>query len=101
VKVGYTYQDEMCNIFFLYFTKNGTGVTGLCTGSVNSSLEARMPDSASVRPPFKFFGNWTYTLNEEPVVRQKINGMGIHIILFFDLFLIFYLILIKKRNQGP
>jgi hypothetical protein len=77
VTVGYKHRDEMCIVNLMYYTTNRTGAMNLCFGSFNSSLEALIPDSASIKPSFKYFGNWTYSTIEEPVIGHKIYGISL------------------------
>jgi hypothetical protein len=76
VNAGQKHHDEMCNIYLMYYTENRKGVMDLCFGSKNSSLEALIPDKASIKPPTKYVGNWTYATSEEPVVLKTFSGIA-------------------------
>jgi hypothetical protein len=74
VNVGYKHQEEMCIIYLMYYTENRRGVMDLCFGSKNSSLEALMPDKASIKPPAKYVVNWTYPTSEQQVSLHTFSG---------------------------
>jgi hypothetical protein len=71
VKAGPRHQDEMCNIYFMFFTENSNNVTDMCVGHSNRSLEELIPDKAKIRPLITYAGNWTYPTIKEPAFSKK------------------------------
>lgn len=51
VYAGATHNDEMCNIYLMYYADSTENVMDTCSGSAFPQLENIMPDEAFVRPP--------------------------------------------------
>lgn len=50
VYAGSTHNDEMCNIYLMYYTENTEGVQDTCSGSTYPQLETIIPAEALVKP---------------------------------------------------
>lgn len=51
VYAGSTHNDEMCNIYLMYYADSTDGVMDVCAGSSYPQLETIIPDEAYVKPP--------------------------------------------------
>lgn len=51
IYAGGTHNDEMCNIYLMFYAENIDDVMRMCSGSAYPQLESVIPDEASVRPP--------------------------------------------------
>lgn len=47
---GDTHNDEMCNIYLMFFTEHANDIPKTCSGNHNSALEALMPIESEIRP---------------------------------------------------
>lgn len=50
VYAGSTHNDEMCNIYLMYYADSTDGVMDVCAGSSYPQLETIIPDEAYVKP---------------------------------------------------
>ena len=51
VYAGSTHNDEMCNIYLMYYTDNADDVMDVCGGNTYPSLERDIPAEADHKPP--------------------------------------------------
>ena len=47
---GPTHNDEMCNIYIMFYTENAQEVMGTCAGNSHPTLEQQIPADAKVKP---------------------------------------------------
>jgi hypothetical protein len=58
VYAGPTHNDEMCNIYIMYYTDNSDDVMGVCSGNTYPTLEKAIPADAEEKPaPLASFNN--------------------------------------------
>ena len=50
VYAGSTHNDEMCNVYLMYYTDNAEDVMGTCSGNTYPKLESAIPDEAQIKP---------------------------------------------------
>ena len=51
VYAGSTHNDEMCNVYLMYYADNVDDVMDICDGNAYPQLESVIPAEAEVRPP--------------------------------------------------
>ena len=50
IRQGSTHNDEMCNVYIMYYTENAENVQDLCGGHTYPELEQQIPADARVKP---------------------------------------------------
>ncbi len=71
VGVGPTHNDEMCNVYLMYYTDGEDNIQDSCGGSAYPSLEELIPDESLIKPPKP-----ANEKDNKPMQHHEMDGMS-------------------------
>jgi len=79
VYAGTTHNDEMCNIYLMYYTDNTDDVMSTCAGNVYPQLENIVPPEREMKPapPSSFTSNEDNN-NKDAISHHEMEGSKMH-----------------------
>jgi hypothetical protein len=79
VYAGTTHNDEMCNIYLMYYTDNTEDVMPTCTGNYYPQLENIIPAESEQKPPPPLsFGSSGDNSNKDAMSHHEMEGSKMH-----------------------